>query len=179
MKKLILPLKENHLFSKAYTKGNCRVTKLCAVYILKNYKKNPDGTPMKTKLGITVNRKLGKACKRNRVKRLIREAYRQNCCHIRDGYIMIIAARAAAFAPQSRQTHKHGSILRGCLPLYSRDMFPRRDYHAGHFRQRAPTSDSQAGQQVPHTLPRDHMECCGEAHKVSADQTGHSSRRHP
>ena len=99
MKKLILPLKENHLFSKAYTKGNCRVTKLCAVYILKNYKKNPDGTPMKTKLGITVNRKLGKACKRNRVKRLIREAYRQNCCHIRDGYIMIIAARAAAFAP--------------------------------------------------------------------------------
>lgn len=99
MKKLILPLKENHLFSKAYTKGNCRVSKLCAVYILKNYKKNPDGTPMKTKLGITVNRKLGKACKRNRVKRLIREAYRQNYCHIRDGYIIIIAARAAAFAP--------------------------------------------------------------------------------
>ncbi|MBR5528357.1 MAG: ribonuclease P protein component [Clostridia bacterium] len=99
MRKLILPLKENHLFSKAYTKGNCRVAKLCAVYVLKNYKKNPDGTPMKTKLGITVNRKLGKACKRNRVKRLIREAYRQNYCHIKDGYFIIIAARAAAFAP--------------------------------------------------------------------------------
>ena len=54
---------------------------------------------MKTKLGITVNRKLGKACKRNRVKRLIREAYRENHGYIKDGYIIIIAARAAAFAP--------------------------------------------------------------------------------
>lgn len=99
MRKLILPLKENHLFSKAYSKGKCEVTKLCAVYVLRNFKRNNDGSPMKTKLGITVNRKLGKACKRNRVKRLIREAYRENHGYIKDGYIIIIAARAAAFAP--------------------------------------------------------------------------------
>ena len=65
---------------------------------MRNFKRNPDGSPMKTKLGITVNRKLGKACKRNRVKRLIREAYRENYSYIKDGYIMVIAARAAAFA---------------------------------------------------------------------------------
>jgi ribonuclease P protein component len=99
MRRIILPLKENHLFSKAYTKGKCEVTKLCAVYVMRNFKRNPDGSPMKTKLGITVNRKLGKACKRNRVKRLIREAYRENYSYIKDGYIMVIAARAAAFAP--------------------------------------------------------------------------------
>lgn len=99
MRKIILPLKENHLFSKAYARGKSEVSKLCAVYIMRNFKKNPDGSPMKTKLGITVNRKLGKACKRNRVKRLIREAYRENYKYIKDGYIMIIAARAAAFAP--------------------------------------------------------------------------------
>lgn len=99
MKKVILPLTENHLFSKAYTKGKCEVTKYCAIYVLRNYKRNPDGSPMKTKLGITVNRKLGKACKRNRVKRLIRVAYRENVSYIRDGYLMVIAARAAAFAP--------------------------------------------------------------------------------
>lgn len=97
MKKIILPLKENHLFSRAYTKGNCEVCRYIAVYLLRNFKKNPDGTPMKTKLGITVNRKLGKACRRNRVKRMIREAYRQNHEFIRDGYIVIIASRAAAF----------------------------------------------------------------------------------
>lgn len=99
MRRIILPLKENHLFSKAYARGKCEVNKLCAVYVMKNFKRNPDGSPMKTKLGITVNRKLGKACKRNRVKRLIREAYRQNYSYIKDGYIMVIAARAAAFAP--------------------------------------------------------------------------------
>ena len=99
MRKIILPLKENHLFSKAYARGKSEVSKLCAVYIMRNFKKNPDGSPMKTKLGITVNRKLGKACKRNRVKRLIREAYRENYKYIKAGYIMIIAARAAAFAP--------------------------------------------------------------------------------
>lgn len=97
MKKLILPLKENHLFSRAYTKGKCEVCRYVAVYLLRNFKRNPDGTPAKTKLGITVNRKLGKACRRNRVKRIIREAYRQNHEFVRDGYIMIIAARAAAF----------------------------------------------------------------------------------
>ena len=99
MRKLIIPLKENHLFSKAYARGKSEVSKLCAVYVMRNFKRNPDGSPMKTKLGITVNRKLGKACKRNRVKRLIREAYRENHNYIKDGYIMIIAARAAAFAP--------------------------------------------------------------------------------
>lgn len=99
MRRIILPLKENHLFSKAYTRGKCEVTKLCAVYVMRNFKRNPDGSPMKTKLGITVNRKLGKACKRNRVKRIIREAYRENYSYIKNGYIIVIAARAAAFAP--------------------------------------------------------------------------------
>lgn len=99
-KKLILPLTKNHLFSRAYAKGKSDVSKLCAVYLLKNYQKNPDGSPAKTMLGITVNRKLGKACRRNRVKRLIREAYRDNYEYIKDGYIVVIAARAAAFGPQ-------------------------------------------------------------------------------
>lgn len=110
MKKLIVPLKENHLFSKAYARGKSDVSKLCAVYILRNYKRNPDGSPMKTKLGITVNRKLGKACKRNRVKRLIREAYRENHGYIKDGYIMIVSARAAAFSPYIKASDMSKSL---------------------------------------------------------------------
>lgn len=114
MRKLILPLTENHLFSKAYTKGKCEVTKYFAVYLLRNYKRNPDGTPMQTKLGITVNRKLGKACRRNRVKRMIRQAYRDNYAQIKDGYLMIVAARAAAFAPYVKSTDL-SKALRGIL----------------------------------------------------------------
>lgn len=119
MKKIILPLKENHLFSRAYTKGKCEVCRHIAVYLLRNFKKNPDGTPMKTKLGITVNRKLGKACRRNRVKRIIREAYRKNHQFIRDGYIIIIAARAAAFD----KNVKSDDIARAFEKIVSREDF--------------------------------------------------------
>lgn len=86
---------------------------------MRNFKRNPDGSPMKTKLGITVNRKLGKACKRNRVKRLIREAYRENYEYIKDGYIMIIAARAAAFAPHI----KAQDMSRAFKKIVSKDDF--------------------------------------------------------
>ncbi len=114
MRKLIVPLTENHLFSKAYTKGKCEVSKYFAVYLLRNYKKASDGSPLPTKLGITVNRKLGKACKRNRVKRIIRQAYRDNFSLIKDGYLLVIAARAAAFAPHVKSTDL-SKALRGIL----------------------------------------------------------------
>ena len=119
MKKLILPLTEHHLFSKAYTKGKCETTKYIAVYALRNFRKNPDGSAMKTKLGITVNRKLGKACKRNRVKRLIRVAYRENHSYIKDGWFLVIAARSAAFAPYV----KTGDISRALRSVVSKEDF--------------------------------------------------------
>lgn len=119
MRKLILPLTENHLFSKAYTKGKCETTKYIAVYALRNFRKNPDGSAMKTKLGITVNRKLGKACKRNRVKRLIRVAYRENHSYIKDGWFLVIAARSAAFAPYV----KSGDISRALRSVVSKEDF--------------------------------------------------------
>ena len=115
MKKLILPLTENHLFSKAYTRGKCSVTKHIAVYVMRNYKRTPDGSVPRTLLGITVNRKLGKACRRNRVKRLIRQAYRECHEYIREGYIIVIAARAAAFAPYI----KAGDITRALKSVVS------------------------------------------------------------
>ncbi len=119
MRKLILPLTENHLFSKAYTKGKCETTKYIAVYALRNFRKNPDGSAMKTKLGITVNRKLGKACKRNRVKRLIRVAYRENYTYIKDGWFLVIAARSAAFAPYV----KSSDISRSLKSIVSKEDF--------------------------------------------------------
>lgn len=83
------------MFSKAYAKGKCDVSRLCAVYVLKNFKKNPDGTLQKTNLGITVNRKLAKACGRNRAKRIIRAAFSALSPSLRDGFIIVIAARSA------------------------------------------------------------------------------------
>ncbi len=110
MKRKIISLKENHMFAKTYNRGICQISKMCAVYVLKNYKKEKDGRPQKTKLGITVNRKLGGACKRNRVKRMIREAYRQNMHLIPDGFIIVVAARSAAFAPQVKTQNISGNL---------------------------------------------------------------------
>ena len=104
MNRKLYPLCENHLFVKAYRKGKSGVNKYTAVYVLKNYRTNKDGSKMHTKLGIAVNAKLGKACKRSRVKRIIREGYRACLPSISDGYIIIIAARGAAFGKNVKST---------------------------------------------------------------------------
>ena len=97
MNRKLYPLCENHMFLKAYRKGKSGVNKYTAVYVLKNYRKNPDGSAMHPRLGVAINAKLGKACKRSRVKRIIREGYRALLPEISHGYIIVIAARAAAF----------------------------------------------------------------------------------
>ena len=104
MNRKLYPLCENHMFTKAYRKGKSGVNKYTAVYALKNYRKNPDGSLCHTKLGISVNAKLGKAVKRNRVKRIIREAYRENLPLIKDGLILVIAARGACFGKNAKST---------------------------------------------------------------------------
>lgn len=61
MVKKLYPLCENHLFSRAYRKGRSDANKYVAVYALKNYEKTPNRALAPTRLGITVNKKLGKA----------------------------------------------------------------------------------------------------------------------
>ena len=104
MNRKLYPLCENHMFLKAYRKGKSGVNKYTAVYVLKNYRTNKDGSPMHTKLGISINAKLGKACKRSRVKRIIRAAYGNCLPMICDGNIIVIAARAAAFSKSVKST---------------------------------------------------------------------------
>ena len=81
-----MTLKENHLFSRAYRKGRCFSGKYIAVYVLKNRENNK-------KLGITVSKSRGNAVKRNRTKRIIREAYRVFHPFVKEGHIIVIVAR--------------------------------------------------------------------------------------
>ena len=104
MNRKLYPLCENHMFLKAYRKGKSGVNKYTAVYVLRNYRTNNDGSPMHTRLGIAINAKLGKACKRSRVKRIVREGYRAVLPSIKDGYIIVIAARTAAFSKNVKST---------------------------------------------------------------------------
>ena len=104
MNRKLYPLCENHLYVKAYRKGKSDVGKYTAVYVMKNYRKDKDGKLLPNRLGLSINRKLGKACKRSRVKRIIREGYRAVLPKLRDGYIIVIAARGAAFGKKVKST---------------------------------------------------------------------------
>ncbi len=80
--KKILTLKKNYEFRYVLNKGKVYYGNQIIVYINRN-KKNTNI------LGIAINTKLGKAVKRNRVKRLIRENYRIINNDIEQGYNIV------------------------------------------------------------------------------------------
>lgn len=91
---------ENHLYSKAYTRGSKFVSKSVVVYILKDYKAKrlQNAHPQKlfvNRIGITVSKKIGGAVVRSRVKRILREGLRQaeKENNIEKGYLIVLVAR--------------------------------------------------------------------------------------
>ena len=91
---------ENHLYSKAYAKGNKFVGKHVIVYVLKDFKAkklqnaHPDKV-MVNRIGLTVSKKIGHAVVRTRVKRILREGLRQaeKKFDIEKGYLVVLVAR--------------------------------------------------------------------------------------
>ena len=63
--KMTAPLKENHLFRRAYNRGNTAADSRLALYVRRNGQKA-------NRLGFTVSTKVGRAVTRNRVRRRLR-----------------------------------------------------------------------------------------------------------
>jgi ribonuclease P protein component len=76
-------------FEIVYRKGRAVKNKEFVLYILK--KESPG-----LRIGISVSRKIGPAVVRNRIKRLIREAFRRNETVMERGYDLVLIARRAA-----------------------------------------------------------------------------------
>ena len=93
-------IKEHHLYNKAFVKGQRAVSRLVAVYVLKDYAAkrlmlaNPEKQYL-NRVGLSVGKKLGGAVVRNRAKRLLREAYRTVKLDygLKTGYLVVLAAR--------------------------------------------------------------------------------------
>jgi len=101
-------ISENHLYSKAYTKGKKCVAKRVVVYVLKDLRAealkraNPEKKKI-NRVGITVTKKMGGAVVRNRVKRILRDGYRavDTKYGVKKGYLIVIVARNFAVTAKS------------------------------------------------------------------------------
>ena len=78
----ISTLKKNYEFKTVMNKGKFYRGKYITIYINENKED-------KNKIGIAVSKKLGKANKRNRLKRLIRESYRLKKNNLKKGYNIV------------------------------------------------------------------------------------------
>lgn len=86
-------MKENHLFRRLYAKGKSAAGPTLAVYVRRN-------GSARNRLGLTVGTKVGKAVRRNKVRRRIREAYRIHEDRLLPGFDVVVVARTrAAHAP--------------------------------------------------------------------------------
>ena len=99
---------ENHLFSKAYSKGKRAITSALAIYVLPDYaarrlaKSHPQ-RKIVNRIGLTTSKALGSAVVRSRTRRVLREGLRllEKERPLKNGFLIVIAARHAATTAKS------------------------------------------------------------------------------
>ncbi|MBP3494254.1 MAG: ribonuclease P protein component [Oscillospiraceae bacterium] len=92
-------VKENYEFRRIYRKGKSVVSPYLVLYC----QRNREG---KTRLGITVSTKLGKAVVRNRVRRRLRELWRLHLPMMESGWDVILVARGRAVRASYQKLEK-------------------------------------------------------------------------
>ena len=100
----IISIKENSDFKRLYYRGKSVVRKRLVVYYRKNRLTH-------SRLGITVSPKIGCAVVRNRIRRLLKENYR-NLQGLSDGFDIVIVARTSS---KDAAFHELGKDLRSAL----------------------------------------------------------------
>lgn len=119
-------IKENHLYSKAYSKGKRAVTPAVAVYVLPDYaaKRLAKAHPQKkvvNRIGLTTSTKLGGAVIRSRTRRILREGLRalEREKTLKVGFLIVIAARSAAVDLGSNEIKEHLDLAFKKLGMYA------------------------------------------------------------
>ncbi len=116
---------ENHLYSKAYSKGKRALTSSLAVYVLPDYaaKRIANSHPEKkivNRIGLTTSTKLGGAVVRSRCRRIMREGLRaiEKKKELKKGFLIVIAARSASTNKKSSDIERELDIALTKLGMY-------------------------------------------------------------
>ena len=112
--KMTAPLKENHLFRRAYNRGKSAADSRLALYVRRNGQKA-------NRLGLTVSTKVGRAVVRNRVRRRLREIYRLHEDALSPGSDVVIVARVRAASSDYHQLEQSFLRLADKLGLLKKD----------------------------------------------------------
>lgn len=119
---------ENHLYSKAYSKGKRAVTSALAVYVLPDYqaKRLAKAHPEKrvvNRIGLTTSTKLGGAVVRSRCRRIMREGLRalEREKTLKTGFLIVIAARSASVKLKSTEIKRQLDTAFTKLGMYAED----------------------------------------------------------
>lgn len=113
MKIKIVTLKLNKEFKHAYYQGKFKAHPFLVTYLVKNRNRLP-------RIGITASKKIGNAVKRNRARRIIKQAYREILSEGRlnfSGYDIVFVARKDTLLKKTsdikKVMNKHISLLLG------------------------------------------------------------------
>ena len=110
-----IAITENHLYSKAYARGERFSGRLVAVYVLRDFaaKRLMRENPMKeyvNRIGLSVSKKFGKATERVRAKRIVRAALgniqRDSSVALKKGFLVVIAIREGCHGAKSTDVEK-------------------------------------------------------------------------
>ena len=120
-----LAIKENHLYNKAYKRGDRSVGKYVAVYVLRDLRarrimlENPEKKYL-NRLGIAVSKKIGNAVTRNRAKRIIRAAYRSLEGEIKTGFLIVISAKSEIVGKKMQDVERELRSAMSRLDMYKK-----------------------------------------------------------
>ena len=117
-------IRENHLYQKAYNKGNRFVGKLVAVFVLRDHaaRRLMMAHPQKrylNRIGLSVTKKTGGAVARNRAKRIIRAGWQavERQGNIRTGYLVVLSARPGITDAKSQDVERELRYALGKLNM--------------------------------------------------------------